>query len=94
MAPVDITYFVMKDVLARSLIAADNIFDVSVMAGLDCVPLDNLPPYEKPADLTAQAYNPYSTRYVDDGRELDVLYGLLSDGRERRSTFLPRVRSR
>lgn len=64
---VEVTYLVMKDVLAGSLGTADKVAADCEEVGLDCVVLPVPDSYSKPADLVAIDDNPHLFRYFFDG---------------------------
>ncbi|MDW3220742.1 MAG: hypothetical protein R8F63_19230 [Acidimicrobiales bacterium] len=64
---VEVTFFVMKDVLAGADVTAGNVYDMCLTTGHRCVLLDEPVAREKPADLVEEDYIPFLLRYVGDG---------------------------
>jgi len=64
---VEVSFFVLKGVLAGNSVTADNVVQQCLATGHDCVLLDEPAARMKPEDLVAIDANPHLLRYVGDG---------------------------
>ncbi|GJM39677.1 MAG: hypothetical protein DHS20C19_30440 [Acidimicrobiales bacterium] len=64
---VEVTFFVMKDVLAGADVTVANVYDLCLTTGHSCVVMEEPVAREKPADLIEVDYIPFLLRFVGDG---------------------------